>query len=278
MECGEKLPKNKYCPECGMELPETARFCFSCGASISASSGVSVKDNVFGGNVSGSFNTTNNTINNTYITHNESDDVVECSVCGRMLSKGSGEAYKCKTCGKFFCADHIDKKHNACIYCVGEMKKEISAEAVKYYEKGKACYIARNFTEAVKWYRKGAELGNADAQDCLGECYCRGIGVAEDVEEAIKWYNKAAEQGHAQAQFALGEAYYWGEAVDQDYSVAVKWYRKAAEQGLAEAQYFLGECYYNGEGVAENIAEAKKWYKKAADQGNELAKDALEII
>ena len=64
MECGTKLPKNKYCPQCGTEVADTARFCFSCGASISASSGVSVKDNVFGGNVSGSFNTTNNNINN----------------------------------------------------------------------------------------------------------------------------------------------------------------------------------------------------------------------
>ena len=52
----------------------------------------------------------------------------------------------------------------------------------------------------------------------------------------MKWYRKAAEQGDADAQYNLGISYDRGEGVPQDYVEAVKWYRKAAEQGDADAQ------------------------------------------
>ena len=60
--------------------------------------------------------------------------------------------------------------------------------------------------------------------------YYYGYGVKQDYAEAVKWYRKAAEQGNAYAQFNLGNAYYNGNGVEQDYAEAVKWYQKAAEQ------------------------------------------------
>ncbi len=42
-----------------------------------------------------------------------------------------------------------------------------------------------------------AEQGNADAQSILGEMYDDGQGFAQDYAEAVKWYRKAAEQGQA---------------------------------------------------------------------------------
>jgi TPR repeat protein len=94
--------------------------------------------------------------------------------------------------------------------------------------------------------------------------------------EAVKWYRKAAEKGYADAQFSLGQCYRRGEGVPQDYAEAVKWYRKAAEQGDAGAQYNLGVCYANGQGVPQNKAVGIKWMKKAAQQGDEYAKNILE--
>ena len=55
----------------------------------------------------------------------------------------------------------------------------------------------------MKWFRKAAEQGNADAQLCLGICYAEGDGVAKDMSEAVKWCRKAAEQGHEDAKRAL---------------------------------------------------------------------------
>ena len=64
--------------------------------------------------------------------------------------------------------------------------------------------------------------------------YEQGHGVPQDYAEAVKWYRKAADQGDAFAQYNLGVMYDNGEGVPQDQAEAVKWYRKAAEQGDAE--------------------------------------------
>ena len=37
-----------------------------------------------------------------------------------------------------------------------------------------------------------------------GSRYELGTGVAQDVAEAVRWYGKAAEQGNADAQYKLG--------------------------------------------------------------------------
>ena len=150
--------------------------------------------------------------------------------------------------------------------------------AEEYNKKGMVAYIQKNYTEAVKWFRKAAEQGYAYAQKMLGLCYYYGQGVSQDYAEAVKWYRKAAEQGYADAQNTLGVCYYYGQGVSQDYAEAVKWYRKAAEQGNAEAQYRLGVCYYNGLGVDQDDAEAVKWYRKAAEQGEPAAEVALEKL
>ena len=138
--------------------------------------------------------------------------------------------------------------------------------------------VAKDMSEAVKWYRKAAEQGFAEAQCNLGLAYLNGVGVAKDKAEAVTWWRKAVEQGHAIAQYNLGWCYANGEGVAKDMSEAVKWYRKAAEQGEAIAQYNLGLCYANGEGVAKDMSKAVKWYRKAAEQGDEDAKKALNSL
>ena len=68
----------------------------------------------------------------------------------------------------------------------------------------------------------------------------------EDDAQAVSWYRKAAQQGDAKAQSNLGVMYAKGEGVPEDDTQAVSWYRKAAQQGQAEAQHNLGVMYYLG--------------------------------
>ena len=138
--------------------------------------------------------------------------------------------------------------------------------------------VSKDYAEAVKWYRKTAEQGNASAQFSLGYCYKNGQGVTQDYAEAVKWYMKAAEQGYARAQCNLGLCYEKGQGVSQDFAEGVKWYKKAAEKGNAPAQYNLGICYKKGEGVEKNIDEAIKWFSKCAEQGDEDAKKQLKEL
>jgi TPR repeat protein len=49
-----------------------------------------------------------------------------------------------------------------------------------------------------------AAAGFPAAQCALGTCYENGSGVALDTAEAVKWYKRAAEAGNAEAQFNLG--------------------------------------------------------------------------
>ncbi len=142
----------------------------------------------------------------------------------------------------------------------------------KCYWKGVG--VAKDEAEAVKWYRKAAEQGVADAQYRLGLALSAGRGVANDENEAAKWYRKAAEQnrhdaedGDAVAQFGFGMALYFGHGVAKDGTEAMKWWRKAAEQGIVRAQYRLGLALATGNGGTKSEAEAAMWYRKAAEQG-----------
>ena len=49
-----------------------------------------------------------------------------------------------------------------------------------------------------------------------------GDGVEKNYAEALKWWRKAAEQGDAEAQFNLGGMYQRGEGAEKDYAEAVK--------------------------------------------------------
>ncbi len=106
--------------------------------------------------------------------------------------------------------------------------------------------------------------------------YHKGHGVERDDAEAVKWFSKAAEQGNAFAQFNLGILKDNGLGVSPDNAEAVMWYYRAAEQGVAEAQYNLGLMYGNGEGVCQDFILAHMWFNIAA-KGYEKAKQGRDI-
>ncbi len=144
------------------------------------------------------------------------------------------------------------------------------------YENGQG--VPQDYAEAIKWFRKAAEQGDANGQNNLGIMYENGHGVPEDYAEAVRWYRKAAEQGDANGQLFLGTMYDDGNGVPQDYVEAIKWYRKAAEQGDASGQCYLGGMYENGHGVPQDYKEAVKWYRKAAEQGDADGQNNLGIM
>ncbi len=128
--------------------------------------------------------------------------------------------------------------------------------------------VRQDYSEAMKWYLKAAEKGDARAEYNLGIFYERGLSNRQDYKKAVEWYLKAAEHHLADAQFNLGFLYEKGLGVTQNYREATEWYRKAAEQGDADAQVNLGFIYETAQGLPQDLKEAVKWYKKASDQGD----------
>jgi uncharacterized protein len=70
---------------------------------------------------------------------------------------------------------------------------------------GKAALDSKDYAEAVRWFRKAADQGDADGQGNIGWLYEYGRGVAQDYAEAMRWYRKAADQGHVEAKNRLLE-------------------------------------------------------------------------
>ena len=121
--------------------------------------------------------------------------------------------------------------------------------------------VPKDFTEAMKWYRKAAELGDAKAQYQVGVMFRHGQGVAKLPAEALMWGQKAAEQGYAKAQIEMASiTLERGGYTSQARAKAAKWYRMAAEQGDVEAQNSLGQLYYNGDGVPQDLVQAHLWF------------------
>ncbi|MBI5821895.1 MAG: protein kinase [Verrucomicrobia bacterium] len=137
---------------------------------------------------------------------------------------------------------------------------------------------AKNPTEAMEWYRKAVEQGDATGQLWLANCYSGWKGVPRDDAEAFKWLRKSADAGCVAAQQRLGFCYFNGKGVDEDRKESVKWYRKAAEQGERFSQLHLGSYYRYGEGVHKDHVQAHKWFSLAAAQGFDWVREYLDEI
>jgi TPR repeat protein len=57
-------------------------------------------------------------------------------------------------------------------------------------------FEAKNYTEAVKWYKKASEQGEIQAMHNLGLCYYNGYGVSANTDEAIELFKQSARMGH----------------------------------------------------------------------------------
>jgi TPR repeat protein len=119
----------------------------------------------------------------------------------------------------------------------------------------------------------------AKADEFVGEVFDVGqLGVPKDEAEALKWYRKGADLGNADAQLGLGDLYRWGRGVPRDYEQALTWFKRAAAHGNGDAENTIGVMYMGGEGVAVDYSEALAWLRKAQNHGVALAGKNIETI
>ena len=171
-------------------------------------------------------------------------------------------------------------------------------------------FIRKNIVKSIEWYSKAADKGDAWAQVDLGQIYfCGERGVKKDYSQAVRLFRKAARKKGEFAFFNLGLCYDYGKGVRQSDAQACKYYAKAAEggdvaamcnlgatlancegsqkdavmwtrravlRGDCKAQHNLGEWYASGEcGLKANRRRAMKWLAKSAEQGNKAASKTL---
>jgi TPR repeat protein len=115
------------------------------------------------------------------------------------------------------------------------------AKAVRDYHALARPDLAEDSPQAVELLEKAAATGDPVAQNCLGLRLFVGVGLLGSDEQALKWLRRAAQQGYAEAQFNLGNLYQsaslrpsstgGGEARIEAYV----WFQLAAAQGNAQA-------------------------------------------
>lgn len=103
-----------------------------------------------------------------------------------------------------------------------------------------------NLPEEMKFKRLKERSTSSDFTEYheLAECYHKGIGTKRNYKQALKWYVKEAETGNAEAQYALGMRYWKGEKLVggvQNEEEALRWMEMAAEMGHKKAIKFVEE-------------------------------------
>ncbi len=123
---------------------------------------------------------------------------------------------------------------------------------------------------------RAAAAGNADAELSLGMMLSQsGTGAPRNMPEAVTWFRKSAEQGNARARNYLGWAYANGDGVARDGAQALLLFRQSAEAGNAQGEYGLGMMYANGTGTMRSDSLAVQWFRRAATNGDALARGEL---
>lgn len=118
-----------------------------------------------------------------------------------------------------------------------------------------------------------AEGDNTMAQRTLGKRYASGIeGVTQDLNQAVFWYTKAADKGDAEALQYLGYAYGRGLGVPQDWVQAHMWFniagtasmKKISPQAreIAERSRVFAETNMTPKQIEEAQALANEWLAK----------------
>ena len=144
--------------------------------------------------------------------------------------------------------------------------------------KAGASGVKQDPARAMRYLRRAADKGNADAQYELADSLAKGKGCEQNYKQANQYFEKAANQGNAKSCMRLTDAYLNGYGVPKNKKLVAQWAERAANLGDPEGQRVLGLCYLNGLGVTCDVQKAKTLLEKAAARGNDEAKKSLAAI
>jgi TPR repeat protein len=106
------------------------------------------------------------------------------------------------------------------------------------------------------WREQQEAREDAQAAFDLGLIYDQGRQVPQDFTKALEWYRRAAELGHPSGAFNGAVMYDSGKGVPADHAEAARGYELAAQRGSPRAQYNLALLYEHGDGVPRDIPRA----------------------
>lgn len=138
-----------------------------------------------------------------------------------------------------------------------------------YYSDGKA--VPQDHVRAGEYFRKGAELGDREAQFNLASAYFMGEGVPHDEDKAMQWLTRAADAGDAMAQYMTGLASLTGVRVPPDIGQAVRRLQQSAAGGFVPALNWLCDLSLRERGIVSMASPEFTPTLRAGIAGNQPA-------
>jgi len=116
-----------------------------------------------------------------------------------------------------------------------------------------------NYAVATLWLHKAAEQNYAPAMATLGYMYLYGVGVERDPSQALQWNGRAADMGNAEAEDNLGQMYENGDGgLPHDLIQAYKWFWLSGQQGNRGGQHDVMQIELHQALTPQQIDEAKR--------------------
>lgn len=121
--------------------------------------------------------------------------------------------------------------------------------------------------KALKWFSLAAKHGRRTASVQIALMYLNGLSVKQDYAKSMHWLQSAADQGSPNAMEIIAFAYLdgWHGYLKKDSAESIKWFRKSAEMKFQQSQLELGDLYAKGDAVKQDWQEALFWYSLAAE-------------
>ena len=108
----KKGDKMAFCPDCGNQMSENAKFCMECGAKLNdySSNGINVEDSIIQRSQVGAASVGNINVNPKMIQNVTNG--FNCVICNSLTN------YKCNTCGLYICNNHLVNISEVENYCI----------------------------------------------------------------------------------------------------------------------------------------------------------------
>lgn len=115
--------------------------------------------------------------------------------------------------------------------------------------------LPRNRIQAIYWYKKAADAGNAEAIDKVAKMYAKGRFLPKNPEKAQEYFEKLA---NTDPSYCFKISAFYGEGKDgfpQDETKSLEWYARGAQNSDVTTKMYLIFKYWK----AGDTKNAVKW-------------------
>ena len=181
--------------------------------------------------------------------------------------------------GRYGCPE--DKPASAALYeeCarLGNARAQFVMSSNYYYGDG----VEQNYDLAIMYANLALEQKYIYAWRRWGKFYRDGLAVEQDYAKARECYEKGAEMGDYNCFNKIGDMLYHGWGCPVDFAASVEYFQKGEaapafgqKYSLQRSKTALGRAYENGQGVEKDLAKAAEKYLEGYNAGSLGCRDA----